>query len=83
MVRRGARLHRHHAPRQFGEERDEPAARWLARYNDRARRIDGVNLNAFVARSSPARVTAVTFRINLPMDGFPSDGLMTTTILAR
>jgi hypothetical protein len=28
-------------------------------------------------------VTAVKFRIDLPMDGFPSDGLMTTTILAR
>jgi hypothetical protein len=28
-------------------------------------------------------VTVDKFRIDLPMDGFPSDGLMTTTILAR
>jgi hypothetical protein len=26
---------------------------------------------------------AAKFRIDLPTDGFPSDGLMTTTILAR
>ena len=29
------------------------------------------------------RVTEVKFRIDLPMDGFPSDGVSTTTILAR
>ena len=44
MMRRGARLHRHHARRQLGEERDELAAREFAHHNDRARRIDGVNL---------------------------------------
>jgi len=28
-------------------------------------------------------VTVDKFRIDLPMDGFPSDGVLTTTILAR
>jgi hypothetical protein len=44
MMRRGARLHRHHARRQFGEERDQPAAREFARHNDLALRVDCVNL---------------------------------------
>ena len=44
MMRRGARLHRHHARRQLGEKRDELAARELARHNDLALRVDGVNL---------------------------------------
>src|ERR1700722_4267128 len=44
MMRRGARLHRHHARRQLGEKRDELAAREFARHNDLAPRVDGVNL---------------------------------------
>src|SRR6202453_1217194 len=44
MMRRGARLHRHHARRQLGEERDQLAAREFARHNDLALRVDGVNL---------------------------------------
>ena len=44
MMRRGARLHRHHARRQLGEERDQLVARELARHNDLALRVDRVNL---------------------------------------
>src|ERR1700677_1027959 len=44
MMRRGARLHRHHARRQLGEERDQLAARQFARHNDLALRVDCVNL---------------------------------------
>ena len=44
MMRRGARLHRHHARRQLGEKRDELAAHEFARHNDLAFRVDGVNL---------------------------------------
>jgi hypothetical protein len=44
MVRRRARLHRHHAWRQLGEEQDQLAAREFARHNDLAPRIDCVNL---------------------------------------
>src|ERR1700733_1571515 len=44
MMRRGARLHRHHARRQLGEERDKLAAREFARHNDLALRVDRVNL---------------------------------------
>ena len=44
MMRRGARLHPHHAWRQLGEERDQLAARELARHNDLALRVDCVNL---------------------------------------
>ena len=44
MMRRGARLHRHHAWRQRGEKRDELAAREFARHNDLALRVDRVNL---------------------------------------
>ena len=44
MMRRGARLHRHHARRQRSEEQDQLAARELARHNDLAPRIDRVNL---------------------------------------
>jgi hypothetical protein len=44
MVRRGARLHRHHARRQLGEKRDQLAAREFARHNDFALRVDRVNL---------------------------------------
>jgi hypothetical protein len=45
--------------------------------------FDCVNLNTLFARSRPTRVTVDKFRIDLPMEGFPSDGVSTTTILAR
>ena len=83
MMRRGACLHRHRTRRQRGEKRDELVARELARHHDLALRVDGVDLKYSFARSRPTRVTVANFRIDLPMDGFPSDGLMTTTILAR
>ena len=44
MMRRGARLHRHHARRQLGEERNQLATREFARHNDLALRVDCVNL---------------------------------------
>ena len=44
MMRRRARLHRHYARRQLGEERDQLAAREFARHNDLALRVDCVNL---------------------------------------
>ena len=80
-MRRGARLHRHHAWRQRGEKRDELGAPELAG-NDLAIGVDRVDEDSF-ARSRPTVVTLAKFRIDLPMDGFPSDGVSTTTILAR
>ena len=44
MMRRGARLHRHHARRQRGEKREELAARKLARHHDLSLRVNSVNL---------------------------------------
>ena len=44
MMRRRARLHRHHARRQLGEKRYELAAREFARHNHLALRVDRVNL---------------------------------------
>ena len=44
MMRRGARLHRHHGRRQLREKRDQLAAREFARHNDLALRVDRVNL---------------------------------------
>src|SRR5271165_2199361 len=44
MMRRRTRLHRHHATRQRGEERDQLATRELARHHDLALRVDRVNL---------------------------------------
>src|SRR5271156_4155939 len=44
MMRRGARLHRHHARRQRGEKRDELSAPELARNNDLAIGVDRVDL---------------------------------------
>ena len=44
MMRRGARLHRHHAWRQRGEKRDELGAPELAGNNDLAIGVDRVDL---------------------------------------
>jgi hypothetical protein len=44
MMPRRARLHRHHARRQLGEERNQLATREFARHNDLALRLDRVNL---------------------------------------
>ena len=43
-MRRGARLHRHHARRERGEKREELAARKLARHHDLSLRVNSVNL---------------------------------------
>jgi hypothetical protein len=53
MMRRGARFHRHHARRQFAEKSDEPPARQLARDDDLALRIDGVNLKDLFRQIEP------------------------------
>jgi hypothetical protein len=55
----------------------------LPRRDDVAVRVDGVNLKRVLGQIEPNHVTAARFRIDLPMDGFPSDGVSTTTILAR
>ena len=44
MMPRRAGLHRHHARRQLGEERNQLAAREFAHHNDLALRLDCVNL---------------------------------------
>ena len=44
MMGRRARFHRHHTPRKLGEKVDKPASCELARRDDLAIRIDGVNL---------------------------------------
>jgi hypothetical protein len=41
---RGARLHRHHARRQLGKESDKLASPELARRDDLAPLVDGMNL---------------------------------------
>ena len=83
MMRRGARLHRHHAWRQRGEKRDELVARELVRRHDLALRVDRVNLKYSLRQIRTNPRNSAKFRIDLPMDGFPSDGVSTTTILAR
>jgi hypothetical protein len=79
----GAGLHRHQATRELGKESDKPPARELARHDHLALRVDSVNLKDLLRRMRPTRVTAAIFQIDLHMDGFPSDGVSTTTILAR
>ena len=44
MMCRRARFHRHRTPRKLGEKVDKPASCELARRDDLAIRIDGVNL---------------------------------------
>jgi hypothetical protein len=83
MMRRRARLHRHHARRQLGEEPDELAAREVARHNDLALRVDCVNLKHPLRKIETNPRDCRQFRIDLPMEGFPSDGVLTTTILAH
>jgi hypothetical protein len=83
MMRRRARLHRHHARRQLGEERDQLAARELARHNDLALRLDRVNLKHPLRQIETNPRDSRQIPDTLPMDGFPSDGVLTTTILAR
>ena len=83
MMRRRARLHRHHARRQLGEKRYELAAREFARHNHLALRVDRVNLKHPLRQIETNPRDSRQFRIHLPMDGFPSDGVLTTTILAR
>ena len=82
MMPRRARLHRHHARRQLGEQRDQLATHEFARHNDLALRVDRVNLK-HPLRQIESDPRDIKFRIDLPMDGFPSDGVLTTTILAR
>src|SRR5271166_4513802 len=53
MVSRGARLHRHQTPRQFGEESHQPAARELARDDSLALRVDSVNLKRVLRQIEP------------------------------
>jgi hypothetical protein len=86
--RRGARLHRHHEWRQRGKNRPSWArvslratAARADQPSDLALRVDRVNLKDSLRQiqTNPA----AKFRIDLPMDGFPSDGVSTTTILAR
>src|ERR1700677_4686609 len=79
MMRRGARLHRHHARRQLGEERDQLAARQFARHNDLALRVDCVNLkhplrqietNPRDSRQIPNRLVVKPSRLLTPPDFF-------------
>ena len=80
---RRARLHRHHARRQLGEELRQRPAPELAREDDLALRVDAVKLEDVLRQIKTNARDGAEFRIELSMDGFPSDGLMTTTILAR
>ena len=83
MMRRGARLHRHHAWRQRGEKRDELVARELARHHDLALRVDRVNLKYSLRQiqTNPRDSSKIPDR--LAHGRLPSDGVSTTTILAR
>src|SRR5208283_4655692 len=56
MVSRGARLHRHQTPRQFGEESHQPAARELARDDSLALRVDSVNLKRVLRQIEPGAI---------------------------
>ena len=53
MMGRRASLHRNHARRQLGKERDQPAARQLARHHHIAFRVDGVNLKDLFRQIEP------------------------------
>jgi hypothetical protein len=64
-------------------ESDKLAPPEFARRDNLAVHVDRVNLKRALRQIEPNRAAAEKFRIDLPMDGFPSDGLMTTTILAR
>ena len=81
MMRRTASLHRHHAGCESPKNSHRSAPK-LASDDDLALRVDAVNLKHVFARSSPIRMTLANFSVDFAMDGFPSDGLMTTTILA-
>jgi hypothetical protein len=76
MMRRRARLHRHHA-RQLGEEPDQLAAREFARHNDLTLRVYCVNLKHPLRQIETNPRDCRQFRIDLPMDGFPSDRVLT------
>ena len=84
MMCRGARHHRHHAWRQRGEKRDELGAPELAgtTISPLASTASDLKHPLRQIQTDPRDVLA-KFRIDLPMDGFPSDGVSTTTILAR
>ena len=75
IVRRRARLHRHHARRQLGEEPDQLAAREFARHNDLTLRVYCVNLKHPLRQIETNPRDCRQFRIDLPMDDFPSDGV--------
>jgi hypothetical protein len=69
MMRRGPRLHRHHARRQFGEKRDELATRELARHHDLALRADCVNLKHSLGQIQTNPRDSREIPANFPMDG--------------
>jgi hypothetical protein len=48
-----------------------------------SRKTDAADLERVPREIESDRRDSGEFRIGLPMDGFPSDGLMTATILAR
>jgi hypothetical protein len=71
MMCRRARFHRHRTPRKLGEKVDKPASCELARRDDFAIRIDGVNLKDPLCQIEPNARDRVQFLNRLPMDGFP------------
>jgi hypothetical protein len=83
MMCRRVRFHRHHIPRKLGEKADNPAACELARDPNLAVRVDGVNLKDLLRQIEPNARDRAQFLNRLAMDGFPSDGVSTATILAR
>ena len=72
MMRRGARLHRHHAWRQRGEKRDELGAPELAGNNDLAIGVDRVDLKDPLRQiQTDPRVTLAKFQISFPHGRLP------------
>jgi hypothetical protein len=83
MMCRRARFHRHHTPRKLREKPDKPAACKLACHHDLAVRIDGVNLKDPLRQIEPNARDRAQFLNRLAHGRLPSDGVSTTTILAR
>jgi hypothetical protein len=83
MMRRGARLHRHHAWRQGREKRDELVARELARHHDLALRVDRMNLKYSLRQIQTNPRDSRQIPDRLAHGRLPFRWVSTTTILAR
>ena len=83
MMRRAARLHSHQAARQRSEETQQLASPHRARHDRRALRVDAANLENVLGDVEPDDRNRRQILDRLAHARLPSDGFVTTTILAR